>query len=301
LSLIADMFADENTTLIVPTPSWGNYRLLFSLRAGAKIKSYPFFREGRFNLEGLSDVMRSTPGKLIVVLNFPSNPTGYSPTPEEADAIADRMAQHPSPAVFVCDDAYQGVVHEQHLVDHSVFWRVAGVVDPERGLVVKVDGATKELMFFPSRIGFLSAAIPQEAEAAWVNKVNCLVRGSVGSPPGPSQAIMMQVLQDHDATRHEFVALREQLTMRYRALRDAVACCDNPRFVRFPFNAAYFALIGLTPDVSAEAVRQELLAQRSVGVIAIDAVNALRIAYCSTRVEDLAEIVGHIDEIVRKQ
>ena len=80
---------------------------------------------------------------------------------------------------------------------------------------------------------------------------------------------------------------------------DAVAAADNPRFVRFPFNSAYFALIGLTPDVSAEAVRQALLRERSVGVVAINSVNALRIAYCSTRAEDLPEIVSHIDEVVR--
>ena len=53
-------------------------------------------------------------------------------------------------------------------------------------------------------------------------------------------------------------------------------------------------------SMSPEAVRLRLIEERSVGVIAIREVNALRIAYCSTRAEDLPEIVGHIDDVVRQ-
>lgn len=302
LGLVADLFADPDTTVILPKPSWGNYKLLFTMRSGARLAFYDFFDDaGGFNLDGLAEQLEAAPGKVIVILNFPSNPTGYSPTPDEADALVARLAAHEGPAVFVADDAYQGVVHEPGLLDHSIYWRMAEAADPEHHAVIKIDGATKELFFFPSRIGFFSAALPSEAEPALFSKLNCLVRGSVGSPPGPSQALMRTLLADPDKARSEFSARKEALSERYRALRDALEAVDNPRIVKQPFNAAYFALIGIDPSLDVHRIREQLIAERSVGVIAIPDVSALRIAYCSARAEDLPAIVQHVDEVVAAQ
>lgn len=299
ISLIADMFVDADTTIIVPKPSWGNYNLLFGMRTGAKIVTYDFFDGEMFNLAGLGAVLDGVKGKALVVLNFPSNPTGYSPTPAEADAIVARVAAHTGPLIAVVDDAYQGVVFDDTRLDHSIFWRMRKAANPETTVVLKVDGATKEMLFFPSRIGFLTVACDHaDAEAAWESKLNAIVRGTVGSPPGPSQAMMMSALQDHARTTVEFEAFMVQMRERYQALADAVHAIDNPRIQPFPFNSAYFALVGLSADVDPEAVRVRLLEERSVGLIAIPSANALRIAYCSATPDDLTEIMRHVDEMV---
>lgn len=299
LSLVADLFVDADTTVVLPAPSWGNYRLLFGMRTGAHFVDYPFYDGERFHLEAFGAALDSVEGKGLVVLNFPANPTGYSPTPDEADAIVARVAAHPHPLVIVVDDAYQGVVHEDGYLDHSLYWRMIDAADPARHVVLKVDGATKELMFFPSRIGFLTAAIDdEEAEAAWTSKVNGLVRGTVGSPPGPSQALMLSALRDLDGYLAEYGARVGEISARYRALKGALDALDNPRLSPWPFNSAYFALVGVDPSIDVEALRVKLLAERSCGVIAIGAINAIRLAYCSTAADDLPEIVRHIDEVV---
>ena len=299
LSLLADLFIDEDTTVVLPSPAWENYRLLFTMRQRSKLVTYPFFADGAFNLNGLSDALDQVTGKAVVLLNFPSNPTGYSPTPEEGARIAQRVADHAGPAVAIVDDAYQGVVHTPDRLDHSLYWELVDRADPERLLVAKVDGATKELMFFPSRIGFLSANLgSEEAEAAWTSKVNCLVRGSVGGPPGPSQAIMLAALQNPERTDAEFDVRRKQLTSRWQALCTALDGVSNPRLRRYPSNSAYFSLVGLAEGIDPHAVRERLIAERSVGLIAIPSENALRVAYCSTTESALTEIVGHIDEVV---
>jgi aspartate/methionine/tyrosine aminotransferase len=298
ISLIADLLVDEETTVILPDPSWENYELLFTMRVGARIATYPFYRDGRFNLEGLADQLEQAPGKVLVVLNFPANPTGYSPTVDEARHIVDCLANHKGPAVFLIDDAYQGVVHEQGLLGHSLHWQLADAVDPERAVVLKVDGATKEVLFFPSRLGFVSASIADEAVAAWENKLNCVVRGTIGGPSGPAQAMLLKALRAPERTAREFAEVTAIITDRYRALQDALAATTNPRLIHYPFNSAYFALIGLAPSVSAEEVRKRLITERSVGTIAIPSVNALRVAYCSTRSEDVTAIVQHIDAVV---
>ncbi|MCB9681878.1 MAG: aminotransferase class I/II-fold pyridoxal phosphate-dependent enzyme [Alphaproteobacteria bacterium] len=299
LGLVADLFADADTTIVVPSPSWENYELVFTMRTGAKVVTYPFFDGDRFNLDGLGAVLDGLTGKAIVVLNFPSNPTGYAPTEAEAAAITARLAAHAGPAVIVVDDAYQGVVHEPGRLTASLYWQLADALDPARAVAIKVDGATKELMFFPSRMGFLMASLDDaEAEAAWLSKLNCIVRGTVGGPPGPSQAMMLAALRDPARTDAEFGVAMTELTARYRALQDALAGCTSGRLFPRPFNGAFFALVGLADGIDPEVVRQRLLAERSVGLIAIPEDNALRIAYCSTRAEDVAEIVRHLDEVV---
>jgi aspartate/methionine/tyrosine aminotransferase len=300
ISLVADLFVDADTTIVLPEPTWENYELVFGMRTGARVVTYPFFdAHGAFDLDALGRALDGVQGKAVVLLNFPSNPTGWSPTPAEADRIVERVAAHPGPAVVLVDDAYQGVVHEPGLLDHSIFWKLLDKADPERTLPVKIDGATKELMLFPSRIGFLTAGVGDaEAEAALLSKLNCVVRGTAGSPPGPSQAMMLAALRDPERTQREFAAMLAQITARYRALKAALAEVSDPRIRPWPSNSAYFAMIGLAEGLDLEAVRTRLIAEKSVGLIAVPSANALRLAYCSTRPEDVEAIVRALAEVV---
>ena len=54
---------------------------------------------------------------------------------------------------------------------------------------MKVDGATKELAFFSSRVGFLSHPHTGAAAEALQSKLKCLIRGTVGSASGPAMAM----------------------------------------------------------------------------------------------------------------
>ena len=53
------------------------------------------------------------------MLNFPNNPTGYSPTMEELDRIAtilEAEAQKGKKIIALCDDAYFGLFYEEETV-----------------------------------------------------------------------------------------------------------------------------------------------------------------------------------------
>jgi aspartate/methionine/tyrosine aminotransferase len=300
IGLIADLFADPDTTVLLPEPAWENYDLLFTMRSGAKLARWRFFdASGALDLDGLAAAVDALTGKAIVVLNFPSNPTGYAPTHDDAARIVEILTARAEPTVVVVDDAYQGVVHTEGRLDHSLFWQLTDAADRARTAVVKVDGATKELLFFPSRIGYLTFDIEDDAGIAAIeNKLNALVRGSVGGPPGPSQAIMMAALSDPAATEAQFAERLTQLRDRWATLRDALEAADHPKLRPLPFNAAYFALVGLDDSLDPHTVRERLIADQSVGTIAIPSMNALRIAYCSTRAEDLPEIVRRLVAVV---
>jgi len=292
LSLISDLFADDATTLVLPTPHWGNYRLLFQMRNGVRVAGYPFFDGDTFNLAGLLATLEAIPGKAVVVLNFPANPTGWMPTEEEAQRIAQALAAREHPTVFVVDDAYQGVVHEADRLQHSIFWLLAQAAEHTAHIVAKVDGATKELLFFPSRIGFLTFAHTQGEVAAIVeNKLNALVRGTIGGPAGPSQAMMLHALSDPDTLAHELAQTQSLLRSRWQALHSGLAEIAGPLLRPLPFNAAYFALVEVGGGISAEALRMHLLQHYSVGVIALSEPNAIRIAYCSLAEENIPQLI----------
>ena len=63
-------------------------------------------------LEAIDQVLETAAAGAVLILNFPSNPIGYSPTLAEAQALVERIASHPRPLVVVTDDAYQGMVWE---------------------------------------------------------------------------------------------------------------------------------------------------------------------------------------------
>ena len=153
LSIVADLFTDASSTVILPNPGWGNYQHIFGTRRGANIQTYrPVSREG-LDLNAIDEALDSAPEGAVMVLNFPSNPIGYSPTLAEAHELAKRIHAHPRPLVVITDDAYQGMVWEPGLQSGSLF-PLLNQGTNEQILNVKVDGATKELFFFGGRVDF---------------------------------------------------------------------------------------------------------------------------------------------------
>ncbi|MCB9678502.1 MAG: aminotransferase class I/II-fold pyridoxal phosphate-dependent enzyme [Alphaproteobacteria bacterium] len=297
LNLLADLFADEDTTLVLPKPFWGNYRLIFTMHAHCKLATFDFFKDGGFNLDGLADTLAQIRGKAIVLLNLPGNPTGYALTPDEAEKITQVLAAAPGPLVVVVDDAYQGFVYEGTALRESEFWPLAKGLDPERQAVFKVDGATKELLFFSSRLGFLTHPYcTPGAEDALLSKLKFLIRGTVGSPPGPSQAIVLRALQD-PGIEAAFDARFRVMKGRYQALKRAFADLGTDRLVPYPFNAAFFMLVELK-GIDSEVARLRLIEEESVGTVSFAEPNALRLAHCSVDEADIPEMVERIVRVV---
>ena len=166
ISLVADMFFDQGDEVVVPDMFWGNYRLIFAGRKEAVLRSFPFFSGDSFNVEAMEQTLRDsaaanqTPDgnpRAAIVLNFPNNPTGYSPTVEEAEEIRKRLiaiADEGVRLLVVCDDAYFGLCYEDDTYKQSLF---ADLVNAHPNLLaVKVDGATKEDFVWGFRIGFVT-------------------------------------------------------------------------------------------------------------------------------------------------
>lgn len=296
VSLIASLFADDELDLIFPRPAWENYGLIFRLAGGARPLRYSFFDDsGAFDLDGLAECLGKVRKKAVVMLNFPNNPTGYVPTAAEMKAIAELLSAQDFPVVAVSDDAYQGWVYDTSRERRSIFWELARVADPEQLVPFKVDGATKELVFFSSRVGFVTSTLTGDAEDALESKLKCLIRGSVGSVAGPSLALLDATL-GHPDLDTEFEARRQLMQRRADALKAGLESLNSPRLRPFPFHGAFFSLVGLDGDP--EALRHKLLAEFSTGIVAFPADSAIRVAFCSLAEEAIPELVDRLGKAV---
>lgn len=298
LSVVADMWVDPGDALILPDKMWGNYNLVFQVRRGAEIIQYPLFdREGRFHLKAFQACVMSEGekrGKLVVLLNFPNNPTGYTVTPEETAGIRDilkDLAERGTNVIVVTDDAYFGLFYDDQCLKESIFSTLSGV--HPRLFCVKLDGATKEDFVWGLRIGFITYGVAIEGDPgplynALERKTAGAVRGSISNASHLSQEIILNAMNSDEYVSSKAEKLR---IMKERA-EEVKRVLSNPRYDTawkpYPFNSGYFMCLRLK-TVDAEPLRLHLLEKYGIGLISLGKTD-LRVAFSCLEKEDIQEL-----------
>jgi aspartate/methionine/tyrosine aminotransferase len=299
LALAGDLFIAEGDVVLMPDQLWGNYRLAYEVRLGAQVKTFPFFSGQHFNEQGFARALEQYGegrDKLIVLLNFPNNPTGYMPSEAEGRAIVaaiEARARAGKKIVVLCDDAYFGLFY--HLggpsLTESLFGRLTNL--HPNVLAVKLDGATKELFVWGLRCGFITFGLGRaEGAAAALEALDAKVRGNiravVSNSPQLSQALIEKSLSS-DQIEGERAQKRKLLEARAQEV-DRVA--RLPRYAEswdvYPFNSGYFMLIKVK-GVNAHKLREHLLDRHQVGLIST-ADSDLRVAFSCLEVEQVQEL-----------
>jgi phosphoenolpyruvate carboxykinase (GTP) len=307
LSLVGDLFVDPDDLVLLPDKFWENYELLFGVRLQAQIALYPFFNaRGGFNVEGLQRALEAHAGnrKMILILNFPNNPTGYSLREEEADALVavlHQAAEGGCRLVVITDDAYFGLFYEEGMLRESLFARLAGC--HERLLVAKVDGPTKEEFVWGFRVGMLTfsatAAFSEEAlYEALEKKVAGAIRSTISNGSHLAQSILSKALAEETLSRER----QEKFGLLQARARKVRELLSNPAFSDlwepYPFNAGYFMCLRLK-GLNAEKFRQHLLERYGVGVIA-DGSHDIRVAFSAVDEEELPALYDLLARAARE-
>ncbi|MDA8426952.1 MAG: aminotransferase class I/II-fold pyridoxal phosphate-dependent enzyme [Treponema sp.] len=303
VSYLADLFIGEGDAVVLPDLHWPNYRLIVEERKQASGLTFPVFAgpEGAqgFNVAGLEEKIREAGdkgGKAVCILNFPNNPTGYSPTTAEAEAIVAalvRQAERGTDILVIADDAYFGLQYERSLLGESIFARLTDA--HPRILAAKADGPTKEDYVWGFRLGFVTFAGADLSEArqeALAKKLMGVVRSSVSSSSAPAQHIFLKALDSpgYEAQKKRY---RELLEGRYREAKKAVSSGGMPPSLRaLPFNSGYFMSFECR-GISAEALRVKLLEERGIGTISMQD-RYLRVAFSSVEESGIAELYREI-------
>ena len=298
LSVVSDMWVDPGDVIILPNKMWGNYNLIFGVRKGAAVKNYTFFDpKGGFNMNAFKTCVEKEAGerdKIIVILNFPNNPTGYTISSEEADGIADilgNIAKGGTHVVAFTDDAYFGLFYEEAAMKESIFTKLLGR-DPNL-LAVKLDGATKENFVWGLRVGFVTYGCPVDGESrpfydALERKTAGAVRGSISNASHLSQELVLKSLQSKS-----YLSEKEEkfqiMTARAQEVKRVLADPKyNDAWDVYPFNSGYFMCLKLK-TVDAEPLRVHLLNKYGVGLISLGKTD-LRVAFSCLEKEDTQEL-----------
>jgi len=297
LSMAAHLFCDKGDSFIVPDLYWENYDLIFNNGCGAKLVKYPLFAGKGFNLAGLEKHLFSgKKSKKIVCLNFPNNPTGYTPTIAEAAAIA-KMLQEAAAAgnsvIALVDDAYFGLVFEDGIYRESIFSLLCD--KHENLLAVKLDGPTKEDYVWGFRVGFMTYGIKDGTPAVYSAleaKTAGAIRGNISNSANISQSLLLKAYQAK-TYEEEKKQKYDVLNARYLLVKEILG--KHPEygehFEPLPFNSGYFMCLKMA-SVDPEKLRQKLLTDYASGVIVMNGL--VRIAFSATPLAKLPKLFENI-------
>lgn len=299
LSIIGYMFVDPGDEIIVSDLYWENYDLVFTNAYDAQMKCFNFFRDGVFDTTSFREAVNSKPtGKKIVLLNFPNNPSGYTPVPQAADEIVAALsesAESGNKLVVILDDSYFGLIFEERLYEESLFARLSSV--HKNLLAIKADGITKEEYAWGFRIGFITYGIKNgtsELYAALEGKTSGAIRGNISNASHSAQSMFLHYLQSgtHQAEKDRN---RRIIRERYLKVKEVLEAHSEygDYFEALPFNSGYFMCIKLK-SVDPDAVWQILLDKYDTGVICYGDKGLFRIAFASTPASKIEKLFDNI-------
>ena len=298
-SLLAELFVDSGDTLIFPDKIWGNYRLIFQTKAGADLQAYPFFNAAKgFNTHGLREVLTNTTNeKLLILLNFPHNPTGYAINHTEARRIVDAIvarADAGSRILVMVDDAYAGLWYDASVMHESLFGLLVGC--HPNVVPVKVDGATKEEYAWGLRVAFISFGLGEVAMQPLEQKFSGIIRANTSGASQVSQTLILEAMK---APGYAEQKQRNYEILKARALKVEKVASD-PKYAKlwavYLSHAGYFTCLNLKSG-NAEAVRQRLLEEHGIGTISLGETE-LRVAYSCLEESDIEMVFRTIAAVI---
>lgn len=293
VSMAGYLFVDEGDQVIVPDLFWGNYNLILTHAYGAQLSKFNLFKDGGFDLEAFrAKLDEGGIGKKILILNFPNNPTGYTPTQAEIKAIVGiikESAEAGNKIVVFSDDAYFGLVYEEGIEPESIFAPLSDL--HENVLALKIDGPTKEDYVWGFRVGFMTYGVKggdAELYGALEAKTGGAVRGNISNAANVSQSLLLSAFEN-EAYHAQKEAKFEIMNTRYQAVKEVLKDDKYQQyFTALPYNSGYFMCVQLAEGLDGEQVRQILIEKYSIGLINLN--NVLRVAFSAVAASDVKEL-----------
>ena len=243
------MFVDEGDLLLLPDQLWGNYQLIFGVKRGAKIGTLSAARPraAASTSTGFARPRRSTrvAGKLIVLFNFPNNPTGYSITAAEADAIRDILVETRRGRL-----RHRGRLRRRLLRPllrrrgaEGVALHAAGRrsrAHPGHQARRRLQGG---LRLGPARglHHLRRSRVEPGAYEALEKKTGGCIRGTISNSPNLSQALVLRAMADPELQGAEGREVRHpRASGRPRSARCWPSPSSPQAWTPYPFNSGYF-------------------------------------------------------------
>jgi len=315
--LCCSLFLSSGDYIISTNKRWGNYDNIIEKLLGAKIKSFEFFVKNKFSVQGLREAIYEVSKiqeKIVLILGFPNNPTGYIPKKEELEEIINilRLSQKDisKPIIVLIDDAYEPYIYSNNVINRSIFYELH---DLEEDIIpIKIDGITKEFLLYGGRIGFVTFGLKpnwvNSEEELYIlkteinNKLSGLIRTTISNCNHFYQSLIINLFKDvgTDGLIKRRDKVKALLKVRYEKINAELRKIKNSDISVDPNAGGFFVFVNLNPKkFRANDFADHLLKKYKVGVIPIekpkDNINGIRIAYCSIDLTQITEFVNRIN------
>ena len=306
IDIVANLFSEKDDALLLPNLFWQNYAQIFTIKLGNNIYKYnQFDNENNFNLADFKHTLYNIKeNKISIILNFPNNPTGYTPSTEELTqlvSIIDVFAkENPNKnLIIISDDAYFGLFFEENHKTPTLS-ATYKLVDNNNCLVVKLDGITKEYYGWGLRVGFITYyTSDDELRKIVLEKTQGYLRSTTSSPSNLSQQIALRLLESSQV-KQEKTYNDNIIEGRYRILKEAIAKYNLDDDVTIlPFNSGYFFTIKMPEHIDAHKFRLKFLNDYKYGVYSMDD-SHIRIAFSCLDKELIPDLIKNFKLCIKE-
>ena len=278
---------EDGDDVLLPSPYWVSYPEQIRLAGGRTVPvRCPEERGFKLRVEDLEQAR--TERSRLLILNYPSNPTGACYTRDELEPIAEFCVRHD--IRVIADEIYSKLVY-----DGLRFTSIAELGPELRERTLMINGMSKAYAMTGWRIGY--AAGPKEAIAG----MSRLQSHSTSNATSIAQWASIEALQacDEEVERRrvEFETRRNVIVERLRALNHVECVRPEGAFYVFPNISGWFgSRAGDTTIRSGEDMATWLLERAKVAVVPGDAFGSpdhVRISYAMS----LPTIAAGMDRI----
>ena len=306
IDIAANLFNESGDALLLPNLFWQNYAQIYTIKLGNKIYKYNQFDENNeFSIKNFKKALYSIKeDKISLILNFPNNPTGYTPSDVELDSLVEVInifakENTNKQIIIVSDDAYFGLFFEdKHKTPTlSATYKLA---ENENCLIIKLDGITKEFYSWGLRVGFITYYTKNdELRKILLEKTQGYLRSTTSSPSNLSQQIAVRLL-DNKQSLEEKEINDKIIEERYNKLKQAISKEQLDQLVRvLPFNSGYFFTIKLPSNINAHEFRLKFLNEYKYGVYSMDDEH-IRIAFSCLDKELIPELINKFKQCIKQ-
>jgi aspartate/methionine/tyrosine aminotransferase len=237
--------------VLIPDPSWATHENMAMMLRGNVIR-VPAPAENGFIPQFDSWLKALTPKTRVIVLNYPSNPTGAYPTREYLQRLQDFAKEHN--LWIVSDEVYGSLYYGERPTSAAAF-------DGAKERTLLVNSLSKSYAMTGWRVGFLAAParVIENALKAGQNSITCV---APFIQKAATFALTDPEMQQVTANMRAAYARRRELVLRLSHELE----CDKV-LVMPPQGAFYFFLDFRPLKMTSVEICQKLLDEAGVGLV----------------------------------
>ncbi len=290
---LTQVIIEEGDEVIIPAPYWVSYPAQVSL-AGGKPVIIETTEESGFKIEPDELKEKINQKTKVLILNYPSNPTGATYNEDDLNIIAEIAID--SGLIIISDEIYHKILYDG--ITHTP---IATLGDDVKNSTILVNGVSKTYSMTGWRIGYSAG------DKAVTRAMSKLQGQSTSNPVSISQMAAVEALMgsqdDVSKMVREFEERKNYITKRLNEVPDVRCFSPQGAFYVFPNISRFFGKGYDGKEIENSVDFTEfLLEEAKVAVIPgieFGSDDHVRISYALS-MEDIKKGIDRIEEAVEK-